>query len=144
MGAALALVPAAVFLLRSHAHLRSRVEGDITGYVARASTWVFLGVAFALSIKDVSSFIVLAPAVHDIAVSDTNVAEQVILLTVLYAFALSPVLAPPGLRLLFGHRLDGFFARAYRFTMDHQFQPVGVMAAVISAYLLTSGIARLG
>lgn len=143
VGAGLALVPVAVFLVRPHPQLRNRVEGDISGYVRRASTWVFLGVAFALSIKDLSSFIVLAPALHDIAVADTGVAEQAVLLAVLYAFALSPVLAPPSLRLAFGHRLDGFFAGAYRFTMDHQFQLVGVMAALISAYLLLSGIARL-
>ena len=143
VGAGLALVPFVVFLIRPHPQLRNRVEADITGSVARASTWVFLGVAFALSIKDLSSFVVMAPALHDIAVADVNVAEQVVLLAVLYAFALSPVLAPPALRLVFGHRLDGFFASTYRFTMDHQVQLVGVMAAVISVYLLTSGIARL-
>lgn len=143
IGAGLALVPVVVFLMRPHPRLRSRVEADITGYVARASAWVFLGVAFALSIKDVSSFIVMAPALHDIAVADINLAEQVTLLAVLYAFALSPVLVPPGLRLVFGHRLDGFFASAYRFTLDHQFQLVGAMAAVASVYLLISGIARL-
>jgi hypothetical protein len=143
VGAGLALIPVAVFLFRPHPQLRARVDTDVTGYAAHASLWVFVGVAFALSIKDLSSFIVLAPALHDIAVADVNAAEQAVLLAVLYAFALSPVLAPPGLRLVFGHRLDGFFAGAYRFTLDHQFQLVGVMAALISAYLLVSGIARL-
>ena len=143
VGAGLALIPVATFLFRPHPKLRARVDADVTGYAAHASLWVFVGVAFVLSIKDVSSFIVLAPALHDIAVADVNPAEQAVLLGVLYAFALSPVLLPPSLRLAFGHRLDGFFHRAYRFTMDHQFQLVGVMAAVASAYLLISGIARL-
>ena len=71
----------------------------------RASTWVFLGVAFVLSVKDLSSFIVLAPALRDIAVSDTTVAAQAILLVVLYTFALSPVLALPAMRLVFGRHL---------------------------------------
>lgn len=143
IGAGLVLLPVTAFLLRPHPELRNRVEADLRGYVSRASAWVFVGVAFALSIKDLSSFVVMAPALHDIAVADINVAEQVFLLAVLYAFALSPVLAPPGMRLVFGHRLDGFFAGAYRFTLDHQFQLVGAMCAVISAYLLISGIARL-
>jgi hypothetical protein len=47
----------------------------------------------------VSSFVVLAPALHDIAVADVTVLEQVALVFVLYAFELSPVLVPPTLRL---------------------------------------------
>lgn len=133
----------AVYLFRPHPALRQRAEHDISGYVGRASSWVFLGIAFALSIKDVSSFIVLAPALHDIAVAPVNVVEQAVLLLVLYALALSPVLVPPALRLVFGHRMDPVFAMLYRFTMDHQFQLVGSMAAVIGAYLLISGMLRL-
>lgn len=133
----------AVVLFRPHPDLSKRVEADIRGYVARASSWVFFGVAFALSIKDLSSFIVMAPALHDIAVADLPVAGQVLLVVVLYGLALSPVLAPPAVRLAFGHRADPSFARLYRFTLDHQFQLVGGMAAVIAAFLLVSGVARL-
>lgn len=133
----------AVVLLRPHPRMQERVEADIRGYVSRASTWVFLGVAFALSIKDLSSFIVLAPALHDIAVSGLLVEEKALLLVLLYTLALLPVLAPPVLRLVFGHRVDGGFRAVYRFTMNHQFQIVGVMASVIGGYLLVSGIVRL-
>lgn len=133
----------AVVLLRPHPRMQERVESEIRGYVARASAWVFLGVAFALSIKDLSSFIVLAPALHDIAVADLPVEEKALLLILLYALTLSPVLVPPAMRLVFGHRVDGAFGAVYRFTMNHQFQIIGVMAAVIGAYLLMSGIARL-
>jgi hypothetical protein len=138
-----ALLAGAVFLFRPHPVLRERMERDINGYVARASSWVFLGVAFALSIKDLSSFIVLAPALHDIAVADLNMAEQGVLLVVLYALALSPVLVPPLLRTVLGHRADAIFGRAYRFTMGHQFQLVGSMAVVIGAYLILTGVLRL-
>jgi hypothetical protein len=139
-GAVLAV--AAVFLFRPHPELKKRAEIEVRAYVARASSWVFLGVAFALSIKDLSSFVVLAPALHDIAIADINVAEQAVLLLVLYAFALSPVLVPPALRTLFGHHVDPFFRWIYRFTMDHQFQLVGTMCLFVSAYLFVSGLSR--
>jgi hypothetical protein len=141
--AGVVLVTAAAWLFRPHAALQARVEGDIRGYVARASTWVFLGVAFALSIKDLSSFVVLAPALHDIAVAPINVAEQAVLLAVLYGLALSPVLVPPLLRVVLGHRANGFFTRTYRFTMSHQFELVGGMAGVIGCYLIVTGLLRL-
>jgi hypothetical protein len=137
------LVAAAVLLFRPHPGLEHRVESDIEGYVARASTWLFLGIAFALSIKDLSSFVVLAPALHDIAVADTDVIIKAVLLVELYALALSPVLAPPLARLVFGHRADAAFGKVYAFTMSHQFQLVGGMAAVIAVYLIASGLALL-
>ena len=140
-GAVLAVI--AVALFRPHPHMEERVEADIRGYMARASSWVFLGIAFALSIKDLSSFVVLAPALHDIAVAGVDAIVKVALVVLLYALALSPVLAPPALRLIFGHRIDGALHRVYAFTMAHQFQIVGSMAAVVSAFLLVNGIGRL-
>ena len=133
----------AVVLFRPHPGMEKRVEADIQGYVARASTLVFLGVAFALSIKDLSSFVVLAPALHDIAVANTDIGVKAALLLVLYAFALSPVLLPPLLRLAFGHRADEAFTAVYHFTMRHQFQIVGAMAAVVSLYLVVTGVQSL-
>ncbi|MBK9740581.1 MAG: GAP family protein [Actinobacteria bacterium] len=141
--AGLALWLAAAYLFRPHPALQARAEHDIGGYVAHASTWVFLGIAFALSIKDVSSFIVLAPALRTITASRLNDAEQAALVVILYALALSPVLLPPALRLLFGHRIDAAFKAVYRFTLVHQFQLVGSMAAIVGGYLLISGIVRL-
>ena len=143
VAAALVLAVFAVALFRPHPALEQHVESDIRGYVRRASSWVFFGVAFALSVKDLSSFVVLAPALHDIAVADLSVVVQGTLVLVLYAFALAPVLVPPAVRLAFGHRADRAFTALYRFTLSHQFQLVGGMAAVIAVYLAVSGIARL-
>lgn len=143
IGAGVLLVIVAIVLFRPHPRLRSRVSSDIEGYVSHASTWVFLGVAFALSIKDVSSFVVMAPLLHDVAVSELNIPEQAILIGVLYALALSPVLVPPAVRLLFGHRADVVLRRISAYTMSHEFQLIGGMAAVIGVYLVATGIARL-
>lgn len=128
-----------IWLFIPHPQVQARVEADIQRYVGRATPWLFFGIAFALSIKDVSSFVVLIPAIHDIAVGDVNILEQVILLVVLYVLALSPVLLPPALRMAFGHRVDRPFQVIYRFTMDHQFAIVGVMCAIIGFYLVVSG-----
>ncbi len=141
--AAAVLVVVGIVLLMPHPGLQQRTERDVQGYVARASSWVFLGVAFALSIKDVSSFVVLAPALHDIAVADVNVVVQICLLLLLYCLALSPVLAPLVARLVSGHRADRAFQRIYRFTMDHQFQLIAAMALLIAVYLALTGFRML-
>jgi len=130
----------AIYLFRPHPGLQERARRDIEGYVAHASSWVFLGIAFALSLKDVSSLVVLAPALRIITASRLDVVAQVVLVVVVYALALSPLLVPPALRLVFGHRIDPAFQAVYRFTMDHQLQLVGSMAAIIGAYLLIGGI----
>ena len=137
------LVGFAWWLFRPHPGLSRRVEHDIQGYVARASTMVFWGVAFVLSIKDLSSFVVLAPALHDIATSGYEIVIQALLLILLFGLSLLPVLAPPTARQIFGHRADAAFQRIYRIAMDHQFQLVGGMAAVIAAYLIVTGVAQL-
>ncbi len=137
---AVVLLGLAVWLFLPHPELSARMDRDITGYVSRASSWVFLGVAFALSIKDVSSFMVLAPGLHDIAVSPLDIVLQVLLVALLFVLALAPVLAPPAARLMLGHRADRAFARLYRFTMDHQFPLVGGMVLVVGAYLAISGV----
>jgi len=141
--AAVVLVVVAGVLLRPHPQMRERVEDDISRHVKDASDGALLGIAFALSIKDVSSFVVLAPALHDIAVSGEGVAVQSALLLVLFGLALLPVLGPPAVRLAFGHRADAAFGKAYQFTMSHQFQLVASMALVIAAYLAVTGVTQL-
>lgn len=93
--AGLALVVIAIVLLRPHPRLQGRVEQELRSHMAHASNAVFLGIAFALSIKDVSSFIMMAPALHDIAVADILLIEQVCLVVLFFALALSPVLRRP-------------------------------------------------
>lgn len=143
LAAAAMLVGLGVFLLMPHPGLQERTERDVRGYVARASTWVFLGVSFALSIKDVSSFVVMAPAIHDIAVADVNVLFRIGLLVLLYGLALAPVLAPLLARQVLGHRADRAFQRVYRFTMDHQFQLIAAMALLIALFLGVTGFRML-
>ena len=143
LGAAAVLTGLCVYLFWPHPLLQKRVEAAITSRVARASAGVFLGMAFLLSIKDMSSFVMLVPALHDIAVSPTNIIERTVALVVLYGLALIGVLAPPAARLILGQRASGAMKGIYRFTMDYQFQIVGTVAAVMTVYLVISGLSQL-
>ena len=143
LGAAGVLTIASVYLFWPHPGLQARVEAGIKARSARASLLVFFTMAFLLSIKDVSSFVLLIPALHDIAVSPVSLLARIIALVVLYALALIGVLAPPAARLILGRRANGVMQAIYRFTMDNQFRIVGVVSAVMTVYLLVTGISEL-
>lgn len=106
-------------------------------------TAFFFMMAFLLSIKDISSFVMIIPALQDIAVSPVSLLARIIALVVLYALALFGVLAPPAARLILGHRADGAMQGIYRFTMDNQFRIVGVVALVMMIYLVITGVLEL-
>jgi hypothetical protein len=143
LAAAGILAGVTVFMFWPHPVLQKRVEAGISARAARASLVAFFVMPFLLSIKDVSSFVLLIPAMHDIAVSPAALFDRVIALAVLYALALIGVLAPPAARLALGHRAERPMQAIYRFTMDNQFRIVGVVALVMTAYLVVSGIAEL-
>ena len=143
LGAAGVLTIASVYLFWPHPALQARVEAGIKARSARASLLVFFTMAFLLSIKDVSSFVLLIPALHDIAVSPVSLLARIIALVVLYALALIGVLAPPAARLILGRRANGVMQAIYRFTMDNQFRIVGVVSAVMTIYLVVTGISEL-
>ena len=62
----------------------------------------------------------------------------------LIALALSPVLAPPGIRLVLGHRADTVMTRLYRAIMDHQLQIAGGVSAAFAIYLVAYGLGPNG
>jgi hypothetical protein len=136
--AAAVLAVSAIYLFIPHPALQKRVEARIQSYVDNSSLVMMFAIAFLLSIKDVSSFVMLVPALHDIAVCP-NVIEAGLALVVLYTLALSPVLAPIAVRLFFDKGSRDPMQKLYRFTMDHQFQIVGFVAVILSAYLAVTG-----
>lgn len=138
LAAALVLFISAIYLFIPHPALQKSVETRIQGYVQRSGVVTIFLIAFLLSIKDMSSFVMLVPALHEIAIAP-NIVEGVIALLVLYVLALSPVLLPIAIRLFFDRKSMDPMAQVYRFTMDHQFQIVGVVATLLAAYLAISG-----
>ena len=143
LGAAAVLAVASAYLFWPHPALQRRVEAGIKARAARASVLVFFMMAFLLSIKDISSFVMLIPALHDIAVAPVSIVAKAVALVVLYALALFGVLAPPAARLVLGHRANGALQAIYRFTMNNQFRIVGVVCVVMTVYLIVTGIADL-
>lgn len=134
--AGVALAAIAVWLFRPHPGLQKRVEESMTRRMGDARTWTFFTLAFALSIKDVSSFVLLVPATHDIAVSAEPLVVRTVFLVLLFALALSPVLVPPGLRLVLGARADRPMNWIFRAIMDHQLQIAGGVSAAFATYLV--------
>lgn len=136
------LAVSAIYLFIPHPRVQQRVEARIQSYVQNSSLMMMFAIAFLLSIKDVSSFVMLVPALHDIAVCP-NVFEAGLALVVLYSLALSPVLVPIAVRLFFDKGSQDPMQKLYRFTMDHQFQIVGFVAVILSAYLALTGWQQL-
>ncbi len=138
LAAALVLVFSAIYLFTPHPALQKEVEARIQRYVQHSGVVMIFMIAFLLSIKDMSSFVMLVPALHEIAIAP-NVIEGGLALVVLYVLALSPVLIPIAIRLFFDKRSKDPMAKVYRFTMDHQFQIVGVVATLLALYLAITG-----
>lgn len=136
---AIILAPLAVILLLPHPVLQARLEQQINAYVQRASIWPFFILAFVLSAKDLSSFVVLVPGVHAITLS-TDRLSQAVAMAVLLTCALAPVLAPPAARLALGAKARRYLQAAYRFTIDHQLRIAGVATAAVCLFLLVTGL----
>ena len=136
--AAAVLAFSAIYLFTPHPVLQKELEARIQSYVQRSGVVMIFSIAFLLSIKDMSSFVMLVPALHEISIAP-NVIEGGISLVVLFALALMPVLVPIAIRLFFDKRSKDPMAKVYRFTMDHQFQIVGVVASLLAVYLAVSG-----
>lgn len=137
--AGLAMIAIAIWLFWPHPHLAERLEASIANRVEHASVRAFFVLAFVLSVKDVSSFVLLVPAIHDVAVASLSWPEQAIAVLLVLVLALSPVLVPPVVRLVGGRRTDHALDRIYRFTMTHQLQIGAVVATAFAVYLLVVG-----
>ena len=140
LGVGVILACASVYLFVPHPELRARVEQSLTRRIGKAKTITFFALAFALSIKDVSSFALLLPAVRDISSAEIDVFYQGIALIVLYVLALSPVIVPPLWRLVRGAKATASLGRLYRFTMDHQVEILATVFAIFAVYCTVIGV----
>jgi hypothetical protein len=133
------LLLGSVYFLRSRPIEQAKAEAGMQRYLQDGSLRVFFLVAFALSIKDVSSFAVLVPALHDIVFSGLGWVRQTAALLVLAALALLPLWVPPVLARYAGQRGQRVLHAMYAFTMRHQLQLVGAMMVAAGIFLLASG-----
>ncbi len=130
----------AVYLFMPHPELRARVEQSLTRRIDKAKTVTFFAIAFALSIKDGSSFALLVPAVRDISASGVSIVFQAIALIFMYFLALSAVILPPLWRLIRGEKATVSLGRLYRFTMNNQFQILAVVFSIFAVYCTVIGV----
>lgn len=142
--AAAVLACIVVWLFRPHVTLAERSEKGFRRRLTNAHSVTFFSIAFILSIKDLSSFALLVPGLHDIATSDVSTFGQVLCVATMFALALSPTLVPALWRLLRGPRAEAALTRLYSWTMRHQFQIIGFMAGVFAVYCLVMGLGREG
>lgn len=142
--AAMVLAGVAVWLFWPHPDLAVKVEAGLVARIERAHLFTFFGVAFVLSIKDVTSFALIVPALHETADSQVGFIFKLGTTLLVFALALFPVILPPLWRLLRGERATRDLARIYRFTMDHQFSIVGVIASLFCLYCVAMGLGPAG
>lgn len=144
LGTGIVLAVIAVLLFRPRPGVELRLQQDVERRVANAHLATFAGLAFVLSIKDVSSFVLLVPAMHDVVAVPGPIVAKGLIATLVFALALLPVISPPLIRQILGHRADAFMRRAYNLIMGNQLRIAGVVAAVFSVYCVLTGIGAAG
>ena len=143
LAAAMFIGAGAIYFFIPHPQLQLRVRNDVERRVSHARPVEFFGITFLLSIKDFSSFVLIIPAMHDIAVADVPWPYKFGVSGLLFALALSPLLVPPALRSILGTRGKKYLRATYEFTMTHQFTIMGVVFLALTAYLTWSGLHEL-
>ena len=138
------LIGVVIWLFLPHPNLSEKSEVALRRRLASAHGVTFFGLAFVLSIKDVSSFALLVPGLHDIATSGTPPWLQGCLVALLFALALSPTLIPALWQFFRGPRAERLLNRLYGWTMHHQFHIIGFMAGVFAVYCLVMGLGHEG
>lgn len=123
-----------IWLWMPHRDLAAKMEKSMTARLDRTHLLTFFTLAFALSIKDVTSFALIVPALHEVAASQVPLFFQLITAALVYVLALFPVILPPLWRIIRQNKAEQEMAVMYRFTMDHQFQILGVLAGVFCLY----------
>lgn len=144
MFAAVVLLGATIWLWMPHRKLAAEMEKSMTARLDKTHLLTFFTLAFALSIKDVTSFALIVPALHMVATSQTPLIIQIPTAALIYILALFPVMLPPLWRIIRGAKAASGMAAMYRFTMDHQFQILGTLSGIFCLYALVLGLGPNG
>ncbi len=137
-GAILVLV--SLWFLWPHPGLAARTQASLERRLEHASVWVFFAVAFYFSITDLSSFVVLLPALHDVTSSTVDVVAKAIVMAVVLMLALQGTIAPALLRVVGGRRVLPGLQRTYAWVMGRQFAIVGVVCLAVGVYLIATAL----
>lgn len=144
MLAAIVLLGVTIWLFIPHQDLAVKMEAGLKKQLDKAHLATFFGVAFALSIKDITSFALIVPALHEVTASSVGIIFQLGTSLLIYALALFPVILPPLWRVLRGEGATKDMAGIYRFTMDNQFSIIGVIAGLFCLYSIAMALGPYG
>lgn len=129
-----------ILLMRTGPRDQRAATGEMRRHLLGGNVHTLFLLAFALSLKDVSSFAVLLPALHDIVYSDLGLLRQAAALGVLWSLALLPLWMPPALARFAGPRGGVFLRHLYDFSMRHELALIGGMLIVVALFLLATGV----
>jgi hypothetical protein len=138
--AAVILFLIAIFFLLPHPQLLAKSKGMLEGVEGKAKPWEFAALAFYFSITDVSTFAVMAPALHNVTVSSADMIIQAFFVMLFFVLALMATWTPPVLRVVLGARAVRVLNGIYSFVINRQFQILAAMCAVFGIYLLVTGL----
>lgn len=140
----LILLVMSVYFLMPHRDLQAKAQAFVERKVARASSWLFFGLAFYMSISDFSSFLVLLPGLHDVTSAQSDLWVKAVALVVLLLLSLLATAGPLIVRLALGPRATPALTRTYEWVMSHNLLLVGLMLVGIGGYLLVTAVMRAG
>lgn len=135
-----ALLIASVWFFFPHPSLAARTTASLERRLTNASTWVFVAAAFYFSITDLSSFVVLLPALHDVTASDIDMVFKAVVMAVVLLLALQATIFPALTRAILGRRIEPTLERVYAWVMRHQFLIVGLVMAVVGVFLVATAL----
>ena len=144
LAATVVLAGVAIWLFRPHPELVIKSEAAISRRLDKVHLVTIFSIAFVLSVKDITSFALLVPGLHDIATAGIATYEEVALVIFMFVLALLPVLLPPAWRAIRGKQAARMLDRLYDFTMRQQFRIVGILAVVFAIYCLVMSFGKTG
>ncbi|HQR78760.1 MAG TPA: GAP family protein [Actinomycetota bacterium] len=123
--------------------LDGRVGQKLSGYSEHASPVSFAGVAASMSVTDVSSIVLVIPALHLVTVSAAPVWADACVIAFLFACVLLPVWLPPVALRVGGDRAARVLDRMHAVLMRNEARVMGLLTAAFGVVLFGRAVAGL-
>lgn len=108
---------------------------------ARSSTFLVVGIVIMLF--NVTSLVLIAPAIHDIEAASVSTSDKVLAYILLMVIALLPLAAPLIVTVAMGSKSAPFLAKLNQFVTDHNAVINACVCFGFAVYLLVNGVLAL-